>query len=435
MTLQQLREKRAKVVADMEEVIQAAEAEGRVELDETEAELYAGYEQELSQVKAAIERRESLEAESAALKTAEPSKTHAQGAGDAHRIAPEAKQEFESLGEFMGAVVRHYRGRGDDPRLSWDDNAGIVAQDGQRMDTGESGGFLVPTKFRDTLLRVDPQQAVIEGRSNVMEAGDPPDAAITMPALDQTGDSPSNVYGGVELDWIGEGDIKPETEAKVREISWQPHGLAAHVAMTDKLMRNAPAFTSQIEMLMRGALTAAKETAFLRGNGVAKPIGMLEAGATFRVNRAGSGAIVYEDVDSMVARLLMDGSPYWLASQSIYTQLTRLESPEGHLIWQQNAVDGSPGSLFGYPVFWHQRSPLLGSYGDLVLATSNPYYVIKNGSGPFVSMGYINDDFVRNRTRIKVFANVDAKPWLTEPFRQESGYEVSPFVALDVPNG
>lgn len=434
MTLQELREKRASLVNDMEAIVASAESEERLELDEDEYTMYAEAEAELSKVDAAIERRQSLDAKKADLKTAEPSAMPRQGAGEPARTAPEAKREFESVGEFMSAVTRHYNGKGDDPRLAWNNGAGIQAAD-QQMSDGASGGFLVPSQFRDTLLAVDPQEAIIEGRSNIMEVGTPPDASITMPALDQTGSSPDNVYGGVAVDWIGEGDTKPETNATFREIELQPHEIAAHVPITDKLMRNAPAMSQQIERLMRGALAGARERAYIQGDGVAKPQGIIGAGATYTVNRGTASEVSYTDLVGMVGRLHMDGAPYWLISQSAYVQVSTIQDPNGNYVWQPNAVEGSPGSLFGYPVFWHTRSPALGNKGDVVLCNTNPYYMVKPGSGPFVAMGYINNDFTQNRTRVKVFHNVDARPWLTEPFTQEGGYEVSPFVALgDVSN-
>ncbi len=430
MTLQELREKRANIVESMEQVLSAAEEEGRLELNEDEAELYASYEQDLAQVKSAIQRKESVEGEKAQLSEPTPAATRAQPAGTP-AAGPEPKREFDSVGEFMGAVVKHYRGKGDDPRLHWDDSASPQAAE-QNMDSGDSGGFLVPTQFRDTLLMVDPQQAIIEGRSNVMAAGTPPDTEITMPALDQTGAAPDNVYGGVSVNWIGEGDKKPQTDATYREVSLRPHELAAHVQMTDKLMRNAPAFSSQIEMLMRNALMSAKEHAYYDGDGVAKPLGILNSNATEVVTRDTSNQVNYVDVVEMAAKLLLDGgSGYWLITQSAYPQLARLQDSNGNIIWQPNAVEGSPGSLLGFPVFYHQRSKQLGTKGDVMLVNTNPYYLVKPGSGPFVSMGYAGDDFIQNKTRVKVFTNVDAKPWLTEPFTQESGYTVSPFVALD----
>lgn len=434
MTLQQLREKRAQIVADMTAILDTCDAEAR-EMDDDEKELYAAYEEDLAKVKASIERRETLSAETAALETVNPAATRGQGASDRRMVSPgpEAKREFSSFGEFVGAAVRHNLNRGSDPRLEYDEAAGINAgPDGQNMSDGASGGFVVPTQWRDTLLQVDPQQAIIEGRSNVMEVGTPPDAEITMPALDQSG-STNNVYGGVTMNWIGEGQTKPKTGAKFREVSLTPQELAGHIPITDKLMRNAPAMSGQLERLMRGALTGAKESSFLIGNGVAKPTGILLANCTIRINRATASQVSYEDLAKMLAKLLMGGSPYWLISQSVYSQLLQLKDPNGNYIWQLNAIEGSPGSLLGYPVFWHERSPLLGVYGDITLVNSDPYYLVKPGSGPFIAAGFIGDDFVNNQTRVKIFTNVDAKPWLTEPYKQEGGHIVSPFVALDVP--
>lgn len=432
MSLQALREKRAQIVADMTAILDTVDTEAR-DMDETEAELYATYEQDLEKIKASIERRENLESESEAVAAIKPAATRTQGAGK-NAPGPEAKREFSSLGEFMGAVIRHSRGNGTDQRLIYDENAGInAAADGQNMGDGSAGGFMVPTQWRDELMRVEPQEAIIRGRSNVIPAGSPPDAEITMPALDQSG-SADNVYGGVSMNWIGEGQTKPKTEAKFREISLQPHEIAGHIPLTDKLMRNAPAMSSLVETLMRQALTAAQETAFLRGDGIAKPVGILNSGATIKVNRATANTVTYADVSGMLSKSLMrGGSPYWLINQSVYPQLLEMTNNNGQFIWQTNAVEGSPGSLLGYPVFWHERSPLLGVYGDVTLCNSDPYYLIKDGSGPFVAAGFIGDDFVNNQTRIKVFSNVDAKPWLTEPFTQEGGFQVSPFVALDIP--
>jgi hypothetical protein len=42
--------------------------------------------------------------------------------------------------------------------------------------------------------------------------------------------------------------------------------------------------------------------------------------------------------------------------------------------------------------------------------------------------------FTENKTVFKIFWNVDGQPWLTAPFRQEGGYEVSPFVLLGLPS-
>jgi hypothetical protein len=59
------------------------------------------------------------------------------------------------------------------------------------------------------------------------------------------------------------------------------------------------------------------------------------------------------------------------------------------------------------------------------------YYLIKDGSGPFVdSSPHVH--FTSNRTVIKIFWNVDGKPWLSEPLHLEGSKTntISPFVVL-----
>ena len=426
MKLNALRDERNKKAAEAQGILDTCDAENR-EPTEEETRRFDTLCGEIDVLNESIKRAERMESINANLGAA-PAQRQAGAA--AHPGGDPARREFSSLGEFMHAVARNPQ----DPRLNYVEfDRGDMRAD-QTMSTGSEGGFAVPTQFAGELLEVSPQDAIIEGRSNVIPAGSPPDAAITFPALDQTGDVPDNVYGGVSVDWVGEGETKPSTQAGFRQITLEPKEVAGHIPVTDKLLRNWMAAGAVLSRLLRGALVSAREHAYLSGNGVAKPLGILNAGATYLVNRATSNQIAYADLIGMVARLLMrGGSPYWLISQSCYVQLASMEDTEGHLIWQANAVAGSPGSLLGYPVFWHERSPLLGTKGDVALLNTDPYYMIKQGSGPFVGSGFINDDFVKNKSRIKIFQNIDAQPWLTAPFKQEKGYEVSPFVALDVP--
>src|SRR5690606_21782404 len=307
----------------------------------------------------------------------------------------------------------------------------------QRMDTGSAGGYMVPEQFRGTLMEVSPQEARIRPRAFVIPAGTPPDAAITMPALDQTGDVPDNVYGGVTVNWIAEGGQKPETDAAIREIKLEPQEVAGYVTVTDKLLRNWQAAAATIERLLRGAVISAEEHAFMTGVGAGKPLGLVNAGASYVVSRQTASRFSYEDASAMVSRLLMrGGSPVWLLSQSVMPQLLTMRneigSPpvgDGSLVWQPNARDGDGNQLLmGYPILWHERSPQLGNKGDAVLADLQ-YYLIKDGSGPFVAASP-HVKFTENKTVIKIFWNVDGQPWLTEPFKQENGYEVSPFVVL-----
>lgn len=431
--VQKLREARAKAVLAMRAILDLGVKEDR-DLTEAEAAEYDKLKAACATLAGQIARLEGqaqIEAEQQAVTPA-----RATAARLPAPPGPSAPQAFESLGEFLHAVTY----RPTDPRLQWAASAGADVTAEQRMDTGSLGGFAVPTQFLPTLLEVAPSEAAIRPRARVIAAGDPPDAAITMPALDQTGTNPANTYGGVEVTWIAEGATKPETAAAFREITLQPKEVAAHIVVTDKLLRNWAAASAVLENLLRGARVSAEEHAFLTGNGVGRPLGLVNSGAAYLVNRVTSTEVNLPDVQAMAARLLMrGGSPIWLASQSIIPQLLTLRnaigSPpvgDGSLVWAPNARDTANNQmLMGYPIIWHERSPALGTKGDLVLSDLS-YYLIKDGSGPFVAASP-HVHFKENKTVIKLFWNVDGQPWLTEPFTGEGGFDVSPFVVLDVP--
>lgn len=390
---------------------------------------------EADQVKARIERVE--EVEQLAQQATQEQIVPAAARGVMPVPGPQPATEFESFGEFVVTAVRNP----NDQRLAalWHESEdGNRAE--QRMDTGTAGGFAVPTQFRGTLMEISPQDAIVRPRATVIPAGDPPDSSVSMPALDQTDVTPDNVYGGVTVNWIAEGGAKPETDASLREVELQPQEVAGFITVTDKLLRNWQASQSLLERMLRGAIISAEDFAFLSGSGVGKPLGLINSGASYVVNRQTADQISREDINAMVARILMRGGmPVWLASMSILPQLQNMRneigsppSGDGSLVWNPDLRDNAGNQLLGgYPIKWNERSPLIGSKGDLIL-TDLTYYMIKDGSGPFIAASP-HVKFTENKTVIKVFWNVDGQPWLTAPFKQEGGYEVSPFVVLDVP--
>jgi HK97 family phage major capsid protein len=333
-------------------------------------------------------------------------------------IKPGADEmEWKCMGEFVHAVTYNKTDR----RL-------LEARE-QSMGVGAEGGFAVPAQFRPELLSVEAQGAIIRPRATVIPAGDPPDAPISMPALNQT--SAQNMYAGTSVTWIGEGVAKPETDAELLEVTLTPHEVAAHVVLTDKLLRNWGAASAVISGLMRKAVVAAEENAFLSGNGIAKPSAMIGAPGSIAQARATASQISYTDVVNMMSKILMGGQFVWLASQTTLPQLANIRDAGNNNLWIQNASIGAPGSLMGVPLFFMDRAPTLGNPGDLMLADLS-YYLIKDGSGPFVDA---SDQvyFLNNKTVIKVFWNVDGKLWLTEPLQLEGGAAtdlISPIVTL-----
>lgn len=342
---------------------------------------------------------------------------------------PEAKKEFESLGEFLAVCAFNP----NDSRLEFQEY-----KSEQSMGTGTKGGFMVPRKFVNELKSKDPAAGLVRPRAMVMEAGDPPDAEVTIPALDQEPDSSGNhkVYGGVTVSKVEEGGTKPSTDFDLRMISLKPYEVAAIIAMTDKLLRNWRSAGSYAADLLRKAVMGWEDEQFLTGNGVGGPAGTIDAAGAYAVNRAGANAIAFGDIKDMYSRFRgNEARGVWAASYSAFEKLLDMTGDGGGAT-NVISVDRSTGSvtMYGMPVVRHPRLRALGSKGDLMLSSFEDY-AIKDGSGPIVEIGYATGNFEANKRSVKVTWNVDGKMLTTKPYKDEEEFEVSSCVVLDVPAG
>ena len=376
-------------------------------MNEDEQRQYDEIMKDVDQRKAEIKREERLLAEELA------------GGG----VDPEpGPMDYRDFGDFLQAVKSNDSGLRT--RQVANDSEGRALN----MGVGAQGGFIVPEQFDSNIRMVDDQAAWLRPRAQVIPAGNPPDSAITVPALDQSG--ARGVYSGVNVTWIGEGDEKPETEPQFKEIKLEPQEVAAHVVVTDKLLRNSAAVGALVESLLRKAIVAAEQDNFYNGDGVAKPLGIIGHPSSINVNRTNANDILYADIVSMYSQAKFGGRLAWVASQTALPALMTLVDGSGNLIWQPNARDGAPGTLIGLPVLLNDQSPILGAQGDLALVDLD-YYLIKDGSGIAIAMSE-HPRFTRNQTIIKAFWNVDGQPWLTSPLLQRDGVsQVSPFVVLN----
>ena len=83
----------------------------------------------------------------------------------------------------------------------------------------------------------------------------------------------------------------------------------------------------------------------------------------------------------------------------------------------------------GYPVVYSQRSPALGTTGDLMFCDLSKY-LIKDGAPLAIGINpYLY--YLNNQSVIRAFWNVDGQPWLKGPILSEDGVTLlSPFIVL-----
>lgn len=341
---------------------------------------------------------------------------------------------FENIGELFNAV---YRFRKEGVR---DDRLEALRPDTrqQSMGTGSEGGFALPEQFRPEIWQAATQQGIVRPRATVIPAGDPPDAKLIMPALDQTG--AQNNFGGITFTHSGENVTLVETDMALRQVTMEPKKIAGYIVTSNELLNNWSASSAVISGMMAKAMAAQEDYDFMRGSGINQSIGFINSPAAIGYNRAGANGVTFADVYGMLARAKMGNPLVWLASQTIIPQLAGMTDAGSHAVWTGSRADNltgaaqaMPSTLFGFPLFFCDRLPALGTKGDLNLVDLS-YYLIKDGSAMRVDLA-TELLFLTDRSIFRITWRVDGKPWLTEPLTLEgdSSQTVSPFVILDTP--
>ena len=340
----------------------------------------------------------------------------------------EAEKLFPSLGEFVKDVAT----RDLDEEAAKRCKEYITKE--MSMDSDPAGGYLIPIKYREGMLQFSPEEAIVRPRAFVIPAGSPPDAALEMPLLEQAGledQEHGDLYGGIWFCWTSEGDAKYNTEIRVSMVEYKPNEWSGYCVLTDKVMRNATQLEAIVKQKYREGLIGFEDYHFLLGTGVGQPMGVIHSPATIQVIRAGTDAIVFADVIGMMDVFLGESKAVWVINKACRSQIIALVDANGNSIWiQGNIAKKIPDVLCGIPIKWTYKVPALGTRGDIGLFDFSKY-IIKDGFGPaFDKSKHVY--FLSNKTALKMFGNVDGKPWLKGSLTADDNVtEISPFVVLN----
>lgn len=401
-----------------------------------------------------IQEAKAFQAKAAQLKEIETA---------AQAFEAEMDGEFEdqpprtkSLGDWLCWTHRYYdpkyRGRVDPREVlgkefeaddADEDNAWLAHKGVQTLKNGQStkdlvesvgasGGFLVPIEYRPELMGVVYEENPIRARATVIPMRR---RQLQIPTLDQTGTTADQTrqHGGIVASWTEEAAEKDETEPAFRQINLVAHKLVCYTEASDELLADEAvglvAFLNG-PMGFSGAIRWEEEYTFLQGTGAGQPLGVLNAAATIVHPRAAAGAIGIGDIFEMLSQHHGD-SPSWHISRAAMPQLLALNGPAANpsYVFIPNARDGAPGTLFGFPIYYTEKLPVLGTSGDILLADWN-YYLIGDRQATTIdnSMHY---RFKYDLTAWRAVHRVDGQPWLSAPLTMADGAtQISPFVIL-----
>lgn len=325
---------------------------------------------------------------------------------------------YKSLGEFVRAVWRRE----------------VKAQSST---TPAEGGYLIPTSFSDRLL----QAAEEIGFLGRLGAAGPLEIPITTRQIDfplpdyattpaQVGDTA--FASGVVMRWTAESATVPETTATFRMASLVANAATAYVRVPVELMEDAPvALDTYVSRLFAVAYAARKEADFLRGSGVGRPRGVLDAPGTIAIT---TGATLSARVLAALSQLhpSSDNAAVWVAHPHLRDELAQLQVGTSPAFAWGDVRTGLPDRLLGKAIYYSEHLPSPAANARSLLLADWRNYLFVNRRGLTVAISE-HAAFTQRQVLILVSARFDGQPMHNAPISLSGGGTVSPFVAVELP--
>ena len=202
-----------------------------------------------------------------------------------------------------------------------------------------SGGYLVPDTYDDRLVQALKQKNVLRQIATVI----PTTQKLTIPVS----------LGGENASWMPENEPYTFCEAEFGEIEIDAYKLGSSILVSDELLEDCGVdLKKYIEEAFAHRIGNAEESAFIRGDGNGKPLGIIHQASIGKVTDE-KGKISADDLVDMEFSLAESyrKNAVWVMSNDAYCRLGQLRHYRGNPIWSNGLEEEMPMKLFGYPVY------------------------------------------------------------------------------------
>jgi HK97 family phage major capsid protein len=348
------------------------------------------------------------------------------------------EDQFTSTSEFFQAIWPRFETLKNSETLGRKRAAALRIQNSFGSEVPADGGFLIPEVLRSNILQVALEDAVVRPRAQVI----PMDSLrVPIPMIDVTSNV-STVFGGVVCFWTEEAAQLVESQATFGRVVLDAKKLTGYAEVPNELLADAPAFGSFFDTIFPRAIAWFEDIAFMVGSGVGEPLGFINCPASVQVaaeSGQATGTIVWENIVKMYARMLPTalGSAVWIASIDTFPELATMAlsvGTGGGPVWMGNYTNpGSatpPVTILGRPVYFTEKTPPLGTTGDISFVNLS-YYLIGDRQ-MMQSMSSEHYKFQNDKTAFRVIERVDGRPWIQSPItpHNNSSNTLTPFVQL-----
>lgn len=353
--LKELREGRAKIVADMRAILDAAEAGKR----NPTAEESAKYDEMFAK---AEESRKAIEMETRQI---ELDREVAAKSDDEQRSKLKDGKLPDPAAELR---MKGFR--------SWlkgaNSGEGMAEFRALSVGTDTEGGYTVaPEQFVQQLIKAVDNEVFVRRRATV----------IPVPSANSLG-VPTLAADPADADWTTE--LQTGSEDSTMSFGKRvlmPHPFAKRIKVSNDLLRKSLLPAEQIvTQRLAYKFGVTEEQGFMTGSGVARPLGLFTASAdgipTTRDKSTGNSttAITF---DGLIEAKYSVKAQYWKTASWIFHRdavkmVSKLKDGDGQYLWRPSVREGEPDLVLGHPMDISEYAPAtfttglyVGLFGDM----------------------------------------------------------------------
>ena len=286
-------------------------------------------------------------------------------------VAEEVKREIERFGDESNDRFRGLKREIDEIRTALNRSRRGTGESEQKGDTAEDKAFR--TYIRQGVEALEPAER------KALTVSDDPRGGYLAPAatsqeiikvlreaspLRRLGRSLETGAGSLELpkqtagttaQWVGEVETRTESNIDFGGIEIVLHELATYVDVSARLLDDSAFAIDEILNDDLGeAFAGAESTAFLTGNGIKKPVGILASPDLTNVVSGDGTKVTGDGLIDLVYSIkpTYRANSSFLMSNTTAAACRKLKSTDGNYLWNENrlVIAGQPPTLLGYPV-------------------------------------------------------------------------------------
>lgn len=273
------------------------------------------------------------------------------------------------------------------------------------------GGFLVPEEFRAELIEKRRDLVFMRQMATVIQTSN---QSIGFPTFDYD--------GGAE--WTAESATIAEENVlnAFGKQNFTPHKLARILRVPMELTEDA---AINVESLMTDHFARRfgeiEENAFINGDGVEKPLGLLQAGLPETAS-TGAGTFEADNIFDIIYNIrgVYRSNGAWLMHRNGVRTVRKFKDSDGQYLWQPSLQAGQPATLSGFPIQESEFFPdfvTSGSAGDplLIFGDFSFYWIVDRLDMSIQRLVERYAEF--DQIGFKMRQRVDGAPVQSDPFQ------------------